>query len=88
MPGLEMLGRQLHMTPRSIGRKLQEEGTSLRKIKESLRREHAIRLLTTENLSIADVSEKVGFSETASFCRAFKRWTGQSPSNWTSHRAG
>jgi AraC-like DNA-binding protein len=31
---------------------------------------------------VADVSERVGFSETASFCRAFKRWTGKSPSQW------
>lgn len=82
MPGLNELAQQLHMTPRSIGRKLQEEGTSLRAIKTSLRRELATRLMGTENLSVADVSERVGFSETASFCRAFKRWTGKSPSQW------
>ena len=82
MPSLDELAQLLHMTPRSIGRKLQEEGTSLRKIKTSLRREYAIKLMSTENLSVADVSERVGFSETASFCRAFKRWTGKSPSQW------
>ncbi|WP_417545784.1 AraC family transcriptional regulator [Marinobacter sp.] len=82
MPSLDELAQRLHMTPRSIGRKLQEEGTSLRKIKTSLRREYAIKLMSTENLSVADVSERVGFSETASFCRAFKRWTGKSPSQW------
>lgn len=84
MPGLEELARQLHMTPRSLGRKLREEGTSLRSIKTSLRREYAIRLMNTENLTIADISERVGFAETASFCRAFKRWTGKSPSHWNS----
>ena len=88
MPGLESLSRELHMTPRSIGRKLQDEGTSLRKIKETLRREHAIRLITLENLSIAEVSEKVGFSETASFSRAFKRWTGSSPARWRGNLQG
>ncbi len=82
MPSLDELAQLLHMTPRSIGRKLQEEGTSLRKIKTSLRQEYAIKLMSTENLSVADVSERVGFSETASFCRAFKRWTGKSPSQW------
>jgi len=82
MPSLDELAQLLHMTPRSIGRKLQEEGTSLRKIKTSLRREYAIKLMSTENLSVADVSERVGFSETASFCRAFKRWTGTPPSQW------
>lgn len=82
MPNLDQIAQQLHMTPRSIGRKLQEEGTSLRIIKTSLRREFATKLMSTENLSVADVSERVGFSETASFCRAFKRWTGKSPSQW------
>lgn len=83
MPSLDELARLLHMTPRSIGRRLQQEGTSLRAIKTSLRREYAIKLMSTENLSVADVSERVGFSETASFCRAFKRWTGKSPSQWS-----
>ncbi|GGE69306.1 transcriptional regulator [Streptosporangium jomthongense] len=83
MPNLNELAQILHMTPRSIGRRLQEEGTSLRNIKTSLRREYAIKLMSTENLTVADVSERVGFSETASFCRAFKRWTGKSPSQWS-----
>ncbi|MGO1461883.1 MAG: AraC family transcriptional regulator [Marinobacter sp.] len=82
MPSLDQIAQHLHMTPRSIGRKLQEEGTSLRTIKTSLRREYATKLMSTENLSVADISERVGFSETASFCRAFKRWTGKSPSQW------
>lgn len=82
MPGLAALGELLHMTPRNIGRKLQDEGTSLRKIKEGLRREHAVRLMTSENLSIAEISEQLGFSETAAFSRAFKRWTGLSPARW------
>ncbi|OZC34973.1 AraC family transcriptional regulator [Marinobacter vinifirmus] len=82
MPGLDALGRELHMTPRNIGRKLQDEGTSLRKIKETLRREHATRLMTSESLSISEIAELVGFSETAAFSRAFKRWTGLSPARW------
>src|SRR5690554_6654877 len=82
MPGLDALGRELHMTPRNIGRKLQDEGTSLRKIKETLRREHATRLMTHESLSISEIAELVGFSETAAFSRAFKRWTGLPPARW------
>ncbi len=71
MPGLDALGRELHMTPRNIGRKLQDE-----------RREHATRLMTSESLSISEIAELVGFSETAAFSRAFKRWTGLSPARW------
>ncbi len=82
MPSLEGLGRELHLAPRTIGRKLKDEGTTFSKIVEAVRREYAVKLLTTENLSIADVSERLGFAETASFCRAFKRWTGRAPSAW------
>jgi len=82
MPSLEVVSAELYLTPRNISRKLKEEGTSFRNIKSILRREYAVKLLTTENLSVSEVSKRVGFSESASFCRAFKRWTGQSPSVW------
>ena len=82
MPSLEALAKELHITPRTLSRKLQEEGTSFSQIKASLRRQYAIKLLSTESLSVADVSERMGFSEMASFCRAFKRWTGTPPSTW------
>ncbi|MFT5720490.1 MAG: AraC-like DNA-binding protein [Motiliproteus sp.] len=83
MLSLEALGRELHLTPRTIARKLKQEGSSVRQIKTALRLEYAIKLLTTEHLSIADVSERMGFSEVAAFCRAFKRWTGRSPTAWS-----
>ena len=82
LPDLEQLSLQLHLAPRTLRRKLSEEGTSLRELKEHLRRDFAIKLLSSEHLSINEVSERVGFSETAAFCRAFKRWTGRSPSRW------
>lgn len=82
MPTLESVAKELHVIPRTIGRKLKDEGTTFRHIKEALLSEYATRLLTTEHLSIAQVSELTGFSEAASFCRAFKRWTGVSPSTF------
>lgn len=82
LPELEAISEELHLAPRTLRRKLTEEGTSLRTIKEELRRDFAMKLLVAEHLSVNDVSERVGFSETAAFCRAFKRWTGHSPSQW------
>ncbi|SEG23256.1 helix-turn-helix transcriptional regulator [Oceanospirillum linum] len=84
LPNLEQVSDKLHIAPRTLRRKLTEEGTSLRELKEQLRKEFAIKLLRSEHLSINEVSERVGFSETAAFCRAFKRWTGYSPSKWRS----
>ena len=41
-----------------------------------------VKLLTSEHLSVQEVAEQSGFAEAAAFCRAFKRWTGQSPAHW------
>lgn len=82
LPNLDNICRQLFLSPRTLRRKLKEEGSSLRQIKEMLRRDFAIKLLLAEHLSIAEISVRTGFSEPAAFCRAFKRWTGASPSDW------
>ena len=82
MPDLETISQQLHLTPRTLRRKLKDEGYTLRSIKEGLRKDYAIKLLTAGQLNVAEISTRTGFSESAAFCRAFKRWTGQSPSDW------
>lgn len=87
MPGLDAIAAQLNSTPRTISRKLQEEGISFSQIKDGLRQDYATKLLSTENLSVAAISERLGFSEVASFCRAYKRWTGCSPSKGPGIRA-
>lgn len=84
MPDLDQISKQLHLAPRTLRRKLSDEGCSLRAIKENLRKDYAIKLLSAENLNICEISHKTGFSEAAAFCRAFKRWTGVSPSDWRS----
>lgn len=87
LPELDELSEHLHLAPRTLRRKLADEGSSLRAIKEALRKEFAMKLLGSEHLSINDISERAGFSETAAFCRAFKRWTGVSPSQWRHARS-
>ncbi|MCM2320388.1 MAG: AraC family transcriptional regulator [Pseudomonas sp.] len=86
MPDLEEISRQLLMTPRTLRRWLQDEGTSIRQIKEALRRDFALKLLGSEHLSVQEVAEQSGFAEAAAFCHAFKRWTGQSPAQWRKAR--
>jgi AraC-like DNA-binding protein len=82
MPELTEISRLLLIAPRTLRRRLQEEGTTIRQIKEGLRRDFALKLLTSEHLSVQEVAEQSGFAEAAAFCRAFKRWTGQSPAQW------
>jgi AraC-like DNA-binding protein len=69
----------LYMTTRTIMRRLKDEGTTFQQIKDVVRRDKAINLLTLYSLPIKEVAEKVGFSDPTVFNRAFKSWTGESP---------
>ena len=82
LPELPEIAQQLCIAPRTLRRHLAQEGTTVSNIKEQIRQEMAVRLLKDEHLSIADIAERLGFSEHAAFCRAFKRWTGVAPSRW------
>lgn len=81
-PTLEEIACCLHMTSRTLRRKLKDESASFQQIKDQVRSEIATRLLREESQSIAEISQRVGFTEQAAFCRAFKSWTGVSPSDY------
>lgn len=70
----------LNLTPRTLIRRLDVEGTSFQAIKDGLRRDIAIRDLTQTQHSIEAISQDIGFGSAASFHRAFKRWTNATPS--------
>ena len=76
---LEHIADQLHMTSRTLRRKLTAEGSQFQNLKDSVRRERAIYWLSQQVISIKETAQKVGYTETASFVRAFKQWTGLSP---------
>ncbi|OEY66862.1 AraC family transcriptional regulator [Marinobacter sp. X15-166B] len=79
LPNLERVAARLHMTSYTLSRKLKAEGSSYQKIKDNLRRDHAVTLLTRQHLSVAEISHQLGFAEPGAFSRAFKHWTGLSP---------
>ena len=87
LPTLEAIAEQLHLTARTLRRRLADEGVLYRHLKDRIRRDIAIRLLTQENMSIAQISHLTGFTEPAAFCRAFKKWTGTQPSRYRSSHA-
>ncbi|WP_027859196.1 AraC family transcriptional regulator [Marinobacterium jannaschii] len=76
---MEFIAEQLHITERTLRRKLSEEGTSFQQIKDGMRRDAAIHLLSQRELSIAQIARTLGFSEPAAFTRAFRQWTGVAP---------
>lgn len=79
---MEDIASQLHTTTRTLRRKLDEEGTSFQDIKDGVRRDEAIHLLSQPNLPISKIARLLGFAEAAAFTRAFKHWTGISPSTY------
>lgn len=71
--------RAMHMTPRTLIRKLEADGASFQSIKDALRRDIAIRHLQAGDKSVEAIAHAVGFSSAANFHRAFQRWTGSTP---------
>jgi AraC-like DNA-binding protein len=81
-PTLDEVATAMHLTARTLIRKLQKEDSAYKDVMESLRREYAERLLQDARLKVADVAEILGYREAANFTRAFKRWYGTSPAAW------
>lgn len=77
---LDMVARQLAMSGRALRRKLAEEGVSFREVLDGLKRDVTLKYLRETSLTVDEIAEVVGFSETNSFRHAFRRWTGKPPS--------
>ena len=85
MPLIEQVAGYFNMSSRNLRRRLKEENSSYQSIKDSLRQDHAMKLLSNKALAINQISREVGFNEPAAFTRAFKQWTGQSPRHYREH---
>jgi AraC-like DNA-binding protein len=79
LPDFEWIAEQLNTSPQTLRRRLKAENTSFQEIKDNLRRDIAIFHLMRDNLSINDIAHRAGFTETSTFHRAFKKWTGLTP---------
>jgi AraC-like DNA-binding protein len=81
---LEMsrVARTLGLSPRSLRRRLEAEGASYNAIAENALATVAKRLLAVEERTIQETAHEMGFSDASAFNRAFKRWTGTTPSSY------
>ncbi|MBL4868345.1 MAG: AraC family transcriptional regulator [Pseudomonadales bacterium] len=79
-PDFSIICGKLNMTPQTLRRRLKEESTSYQTIKDSIRKDASIFYLSKHELSIDEIALLMGFSEASSFHRAFKKWTGKTPS--------
>lgn len=76
---LKDAAQAVNLTPRTLIRRLDGEGTSFQAIKDGLRRDIALRDLSRGIKSIEAIAQDIGFASAANFHRAFRRWTGQTP---------
>ncbi len=76
----DAMAEQLHMSRRTLQRKLAEADLTYQKLVDDTRRDLAMRHLEDPRHSITDVTFLLGFSQQSAFTRAFRRWTGMSPS--------
>jgi AraC-like DNA-binding protein len=76
------IAAQLAMSGRSLQRKLQEQGSSFQKLHDEYRHQQSLQLLANKDLSLLDISLQLGFSESSTFYRAFKRWQNVTPGEY------
>ena len=81
--GKEKVAEQLAMSGRHLIRKLSEEGTSFKLLRDALLQGMAEQALK-EGLKLFDIAEKLGFSDESAFAKAFKRWAGMTPAQFRS----
>lgn len=77
---IEDVARDLGFSRQTLYRRLKAEGLTFEQLLDGLRQRLALRFIRDEGLPVKDVAYRLGFSDPAAFSRAFKRWTGSSPS--------
>jgi AraC-like DNA-binding protein len=75
----DSIAERLKMSPRSLRRRLQDEGTSFRELFDEVRAQVAIKYVRDTSLSIEDVTYALGFNDASALRHAFRRWTGAAP---------
>lgn len=82
MPDAATIASHLHLSVRSLHRRLADEQTSLRQLTDALRRDRACCWLRETDWPVERIAERLGYADTSNFARCFKRWTGQTPRDY------
>lgn len=76
-PSMDVAARKLSIHPRTLRRRLEEQGTTYREIVADIRKALAIDYLEKTNLTTDEIAARLGYSDAANFRNAFARWTGK-----------
>ncbi|HEX6225070.1 MAG TPA: AraC family transcriptional regulator ligand-binding domain-containing protein [Chryseolinea sp.] len=82
IPSLEDVASNFNVTPRSLQRRLQEEGATYQQVSDAVRKSLALQYIRAGDYPIKEISLMLGYNELSAFSRAFKRWTGKAPTNF------
>lgn len=85
VPSLETVAANLSTSPRSLQRKLREEGVTYQQVADTVRKSLALHYLEAGRQPVKEIAYILGYNELSAFARAFKRWTGTTP---VSYRQG
>jgi AraC-like DNA-binding protein len=81
-PGMEDVARALCMSSRTLKRKLRQLGLNFRQLIDEARKNEVLRDVLNTAMTIDEIAERRGYSDAANLTRAFRRWTGESPSQY------
>ncbi len=80
--GLGVVARRLAMSERTLQRRLSDHGTSFESVVDDLRRQLALQYLNGREHTVGEMASRLGFAHRSPFIRAFRRWTGTTPSGF------
>ena len=78
----------MHVSPRTLIRKLESEGTKFQMVRDEFAKKQAVNYLKDASLSVESIGHLMGFSDVSSFRRSFKRWFGETPSQYIARVRG
>lgn len=87
-PGIEAVARALYMSSRTLKRKLHSLGMNFRQLTDDARKNEVLRDVLNTSMTIDEIAMRRGYSDAANLTRAFRRWTGESPSQYRARLSG
>jgi len=88
-PTRTALANRLHMSERTLARRLNDRAVSFRALLDTVRKELALGYIDQARYAVTDIAYLLGFSDQSNFARSFRRWTGSTPSKYrTSKKKG